>query len=97
MRNKFPGVCYRCKIVVDAGAGHFERHLGGWRVQHVGCAIKYAGTDVGRDPKEEAMKRQDRERRQVEKWKVVARGTGKAATKARQALRGRGVSWGLET
>jgi hypothetical protein len=40
MRNKHPGVCYRCGQVVGIGAGHFERHQGGWRTQHADCAIK---------------------------------------------------------
>ncbi len=40
MRNKHPGTCYRCKFRVEAGQGHFERHVGGWRVQHADCAIK---------------------------------------------------------
>jgi hypothetical protein len=39
MRNKYPGTCYRCGKTVEAGAGHFERHNGGWRTQHAGCAI----------------------------------------------------------
>jgi hypothetical protein len=40
MRNKYPGVCYRCGKQVEKGEGHFERHKGGWRVQHADCAIK---------------------------------------------------------
>jgi hypothetical protein len=40
MRNRFPGTCYRCGQHVAAGAGHFERHNGGWRTQHADCAIK---------------------------------------------------------
>lgn len=40
MRNKYPGTCYRCNAHVAAGAGHFERHKGGWRTQHADCAIK---------------------------------------------------------
>jgi len=39
MRNKHPGTCYRCKQRVEKGEGHFERHLGIWRVQHADCAI----------------------------------------------------------
>lgn len=34
MRNRFAGDCYKCGLRVAAGAGHFERHNGGWRVQH---------------------------------------------------------------
>ena len=41
MRNKYPGVCYRCGHIVEKGAGHFERHKGGWRTQHAECAIKH--------------------------------------------------------
>ncbi|WP_157261140.1 hypothetical protein [Paenibacillus wynnii] len=45
MRNKYPGVCYRCGQWVDAGKGHFERYSGQFRVQHAECAIKYRGTN----------------------------------------------------
>lgn len=41
MRNRYPGTCYRCGQFVLAGAGHFERHNGGWRTQHAECAIKF--------------------------------------------------------
>jgi len=41
MRNKYPGICYRCGKEVKAGEGHFERHNNGWRVQHASCAIKF--------------------------------------------------------
>ncbi len=41
MRNRFAGKCYRCGQLVEAGAGHFERHKGGWRVQHASCAITH--------------------------------------------------------
>ena len=41
MRNKYPGICYRCQTPVPKGEGHFERHKGGWRVQHAACAIKH--------------------------------------------------------
>ena len=39
-RNKYPGVCYRCKNVVKKGEGHFEKIKDGWRVQHVECCLK---------------------------------------------------------
>ena len=39
MRNKYPGICYRCKNLVEPGTGHFERTPFGWRVQHADCAI----------------------------------------------------------
>lgn len=47
MRNKYPGICYRCNQIVAKGEGHFEKVNGikplskGWRVQHAECAIKY--------------------------------------------------------
>ena len=44
MRNRFPGICYRCSTRVEVGDGHFERHAGGWRTQHADCAIKWRGT-----------------------------------------------------
>lgn len=40
MRNRYPGICYRCGKTVAAGEGHFERHNGGWRTQHADCCIK---------------------------------------------------------
>jgi hypothetical protein len=42
-RNQYPGPCYRCNRMVGAGAGHYERHRGDWRVQHADCAIAYRG------------------------------------------------------
>ena len=41
MRNKYPGICYRCGNMVEKGDGHFERHNGKWRTQHADCAIKH--------------------------------------------------------
>ena len=40
MRNKYPGACYYCSGMVNAGAGHFERHFGQWRVIHSECVLK---------------------------------------------------------
>ncbi len=42
MRNKYPGICYRCGKLVPKGAGHPEHVMPGdtWRVQHADCAIK---------------------------------------------------------
>ena len=53
-RNQYPGTCYRCGEHVAAGAGHFERHKGVWRVQHAGCAIRYRSTPHIHDPAAEA-------------------------------------------
>jgi hypothetical protein len=39
MRNKYPGICYRCGGNVGIGDGHFERYGNGWRLQHAKCAI----------------------------------------------------------
>jgi hypothetical protein len=44
MRNEYKGTCYRCGCEVEPGKGHFERHKGGWRVQHASCAIIFRGT-----------------------------------------------------
>jgi hypothetical protein len=41
VRNRYAGTCYRCGHRVAPGAGHFERHKGGWRAQHAECAIAY--------------------------------------------------------
>ena len=59
MRNKFPGICYRCGASVKTGEGHFERvsklHFkkwgnpwfdSWWLTQHAECAIKYRNTSV---------------------------------------------------
>lgn len=40
MRNKYPGICYRCKLWVPKGAGHFERWNGSWRIIHAECVIE---------------------------------------------------------
>lgn len=40
MRNKYPGVCYRCNKVVEKGQGHFEKTKDSWRVQHAECCLK---------------------------------------------------------
>lgn len=49
MRNRYPGVCFRCGLRVEKGAGHFQRDrkTGSWLTQHADCAIKYRGTKVG--------------------------------------------------
>lgn len=45
MRNKHPGLCYRCGEWVKEGAGHFERYGDTWRVQHAMCTKWFAGTN----------------------------------------------------
>jgi hypothetical protein len=37
MRNRYPAPCWKCGKVVQPDDGYFERHKGGWRVQHVAC------------------------------------------------------------
>ena len=76
MRNKYPGTCYRCGGHVAAGAGHFERFRSGWRVQHAECAIKHRGTP---DPQRKADT--------MHRNQVLAKGSGKAAQRARRFLR----------
>ena len=57
MRNRYPGMCYRCKRPVAAGDGHFERIRSEhrkpgdpkWLLQHAVCAVEFRGTDVGRN------------------------------------------------
>lgn len=42
MRNRFPGICYKCGKEVKKGAGHFERAKPpwrGWKTIHAECAI----------------------------------------------------------
>lgn len=82
MRNKFPGICYRCGFNVAAGEGHFERAKNGWRVQHAECAITHRGTDVGKEGATEA-----REKQRVNELRKRASGTGKRAQRARKALK----------
>lgn len=76
MRNQFPGICYRCDTLVEAGDGHFERIAGRWRVQHASCAIEHRGQP---DPEREAYTRARMER--------LAQGTGRKAQRARRWLR----------
>jgi hypothetical protein len=40
MRNRYAGVCYYCDQRVEVGAGHFERHKGGWRTIHASCVFE---------------------------------------------------------
>lgn len=94
MRNRYPGVCYRCNTRVEAGEGFFERSENrGWKVQHAGCAIKFRGTDVGVDLVAKERKRTYLAERQIRIWKEKARGIGKSANKARKALKMRGIEW----
>lgn len=55
MRNKYPGICYRCGGRVDPGAGFFEKIgpdqrrkwpaiFGTWHVQHDHCCSLFGGT-----------------------------------------------------
>ena len=46
MRNKYAATCYKCGKLVQPDDGYFERHKGGWRVQHVGCK----GAEVSFEP-----------------------------------------------
>jgi len=82
--------------VVKPGEGFFERYNRGWRVQHAECAKIYEGTDVGVDKVERERYKAWMAQRQIEIWKVKAQSTGPKATKARQALRDRGISWEVE-
>lgn len=76
LRNKYPGICYRCSGHVDVGCGHFERLNGRWRVQHADCAIQFRGTQ---DPERAAYRL---------KWLIArAQGTGRGAQRARKELR----------
>lgn len=76
MRNKYPGICYRCGKHVEAGAGHFELFIGRFRVQHAECAIEHRGIP---DPARAAH--------QKRKYERAASGTGRAAQRARRKLR----------
>ena len=49
MRNRFPGICYRCGTRVEVGEGHFEKQGRTWLTQHADCAIVYRDTKVGKN------------------------------------------------
>lgn len=59
MRNKYPGVCYKCGEKVEVGAGHFERSGGGWKTIHVNCVFKQ---------RDEKQARQDKIN---ERWAII--------------------------
>lgn len=88
MRNRYPGICYRCGKNVEVGAGHFEKvPYKGWRVQHAECAIEFRGKpDV---VTLERNRMNSRRRRIIDEDR--AKGTGSAAQKARKRLRERGM------
>ena len=96
MRNKYPGQCYRCNMTVRSGEGHFQRVDRKWLTQHAECAIKYRGTEVGVDLEARDQQRKFLAQRQIEIWKVKARGTGSNASKARRALRLKNITWEIE-
>ena len=75
MRNRFPGICYRCGGWVAAGEGHFERMGRIWRTQHATCAIQYRGIP---DPVRQAIKHM--------RLLDAAKMTGKKGQRARQEL-----------
>lgn len=58
MRNRYPGICYRCGQSVAAGDGHFERHSGGWRTQHATCAVTHRRDRIA-TPKDETPNTKD--------------------------------------
>lgn len=41
MRNKYPGNCYVCGLLVESGTGYFEKIIGtrSWRVKHAPRAV----------------------------------------------------------
>jgi len=78
---------------VEKDCGHFERLNGKWLTQHTECAIKYRGTDKGVDLVARNNQKQFLAARQIEIWKVSARGKGSRATKARRALRLKNITW----
>lgn len=45
MRNRYPGICYRCGKVVKKGDGHFEKDSNPdnpdkWRTIHAACVFE---------------------------------------------------------
>lgn len=40
MRNKYAGSCLRCRKLVPAGKGYFQRHRGRWLVRCHECLKK---------------------------------------------------------
>lgn len=55
MRNKFPGLCFRCGDAVPAGRGHFQRLAGRWVVRCLKCVGK---GNVARHREADAARRQ---------------------------------------
>ena len=82
MRNRYPGVCYRCGKSVAANEGHFERQNGRWLVQHASCAITFRGTNKGKEGLVATELTEYRAR-----MERLAIGTGRAAQNARRFLR----------
>lgn len=78
MRNKYPGICYRCRTRVEVGEGHFERFRQGWRTQHATCAIECRGQP---DAPREAWREEQLH------WR--AKQTGPKGQRARKQLRER--------
>lgn len=91
MRNRYPGICYRCGKNVEAGAGHFERlpHRG-WRVQHADCAIKFRGQADAITEERNRLAARRRHKSDEER----AMGTGKGAQRARRRLREKAMAEG---
>jgi hypothetical protein len=58
-RNKHPGPCYLCGVLVKAGTGHFERHEGKWRVKHANISGFGRVTCDQAKPKQPAQKGYD--------------------------------------
>lgn len=86
MRNRYAGMCYRCGKHVPEGAGHFERHQGGWRVQHASCVLKHKALPAIKPPREVPLSER------IAKARVKAAGTGNPAKNARRFLRDLGIN-----
>lgn len=56
MRNKYPGICYKCGQTVLAGDGHFERKARGWIVIHAKCVFEQRAEKAERGRLEAMLK-----------------------------------------
>lgn len=99
-RNKYAGQCYRCRKTVQPGDGHFERILGGWRVQHASCAVIHRFTDYGKTEHDLEMDKKMSDVRHVRHQKALkarllerSQESGRSGGKARKKLREMGVDF----
>lgn len=68
MRNRYPGICYKCGFEVKVNKGHFERSQGKWRLQHAACCLMDKEKQ-GRTLTLQNKKEIEEYKNQVKQWK----------------------------